>query len=104
MLKPCLVCGSLSHEPRCPTHRVNRPSSTARGYDSRWRRRAKAQVRAVPLCECQGCGIHAGQCGSQSDLTADHIHPLARGGSADDVLQTLCRPCNSSKKDRMPHG
>jgi hypothetical protein len=37
-------------------------------------------------------------CGSEEDLTADHIHSEARGGEATlDNLQTLCRPCNAKK-------
>jgi 5-methylcytosine-specific restriction endonuclease McrA len=33
----------------------------------------------------------------------DHIHPLARGGSNwPKNLQILCKPCNSSKKDKDP--
>lgn len=37
-------------------------------------------------------------CGSVSDLTVDHIHPVALGGTNDlSNLQTLCRPCNSRK-------
>lgn len=37
-------------------------------------------------------------CGSGDDLTLDHVVPWSRGGSdAADNLQTMCRPCNSSK-------
>ena len=37
-------------------------------------------------------------CGSESDLTVDHIHPVALGGTNDiSNLQTLCRTCNSRK-------
>lgn len=42
-------------------------------------------------------------CGSWEDLTVDHIVPESRGGSHDlDNLQTLCRPCNSSKQTKTP--
>lgn len=41
-------------------------------------------------------------CGSQHELTPDHIVPLAEGGSNEiDNLQTLCGPCNSSKGKKL---
>lgn len=37
-------------------------------------------------------------CGSRTDLTIDHIHPEALGGSLDESnLTTACRHCNSKK-------
>jgi 5-methylcytosine-specific restriction endonuclease McrA len=37
-------------------------------------------------------------CGSESNLSVDHIFPVSRGGGNDpDNLQTLCRDCNSRK-------
>ena len=44
---------------------------------------------------CRNCGDH-------HDLTIDHIVPVSRGGSDESTnLQTLCRPCNSSKGNRV---
>lgn len=44
-------------------------------------------------------------CGSHRDLTVDHVIPVALGGTNDmDNLQTLCRPCNSSKGARTTVG
>lgn len=41
-------------------------------------------------------------CGSGDDLTCDHVVPLIRGGGNDhDNLTTACRPCNSSKGDKL---
>lgn len=40
-------------------------------------------------------------CGSANRLEIDHIKPVRRGGlSGPDNLQTLCKKCNSSKRDR----
>ena len=37
-------------------------------------------------------------CGTDSDLTIDHIHPQSKGGTNSiSNLQTMCRSCNSSK-------
>jgi hypothetical protein len=41
-------------------------------------------------------------CGAGYDLTLDHIVPWSWGGTdTEDNLRTLCRPCNSSKGDRL---
>jgi hypothetical protein len=38
------------------------------------------------------------KCGSHKDLSLDHIHPESKGGATTlKNLQTMCRPCNSSK-------
>lgn len=38
------------------------------------------------------------RCGTDSDLTIDHIHPVALGGTNHPSnLQTLCRSCNAGK-------
>lgn len=43
-------------------------------------------------------GLACVACGGGDDLTVDHIVAVANGGTDDpDNLQTLCRPCNSSK-------
>ena len=36
-----------------------------------------------------------------SDLTADHIIPVSRGGDIDGPVQVLCRSCNSRKGKRL---
>ena len=37
-------------------------------------------------------------CGSESNLSIDHVFPVSRGGdNRPDNLQTLCRDCNSRK-------
>lgn len=53
-------------------------------------------------------GFRCRRCGHTADdgirLVIDHISPVAKGGSNDrDNLQTLCEPCNASKRDKEPH-
>lgn len=41
-------------------------------------------------------------CGSNDDLTLDHIKPRSAGGThGEENLQTLCRKCNSSKNNSL---
>lgn len=54
----------------------------------------RTQVYERDLYRCVHCGTH-------KDLSVDHIYPERLGGTLDlDNLQTLCRPCNSSKGAR----
>ena len=48
--------------------------------------------------QCKSCG----KTQQETELTVDHIIPLARGGSNDiSNLQTLCRSCNQEKKNNL---
>lgn len=69
--------------------RPNRPTTAARGLGYRWRMAAQAQIRREPICAW---------CGSEDDLTADHIVPRHHGGTIEDGLQTLCRSCNARRR------
>jgi len=60
-----------------------------------WKVQAE-RVKARDGYACQSCG-------SDSDLTVDHLVPVAAGGTTeptDDELVTLCRSCNSRKGSR----
>ena len=42
-------------------------------------------------------------CASHIDLQVDHIHPVSKGGGNEfENLQTLCKPCNREKFDKVP--
>lgn len=48
-------------------------------------------------------GYKCRYCGSQHDLTADHVQPESRGGETSlDNLVTACRKCNLQKRARTP--
>jgi hypothetical protein len=47
-------------------------------------------------------GYKCKHCGTSNDLSLDHIHPVTKGGiTSFNNLQTLCRPCNSRKGNRI---
>ena len=55
----------------------------------------ESEVRRLYKSACAACG-------ATGEITADHIMPLSRGGRHSiGNLQPLCKPCNSSKKDRL---
>lgn len=48
-------------------------------------------------------GYRCVRCGATDDLSLDHIVPVSRGGKNDyENLQTMCRPCNVRKGNRLP--
>lgn len=80
----------------CPAHRAGRQA--ARNAE---RPRARAAVAAAPWCHCSGaCGKdHGGVCGATTDLTAEHVTPISRGGTGG-LLVPWCRSCNSRRGAR----
>jgi 5-methylcytosine-specific restriction endonuclease McrA len=90
----CLDCGQLSERSRCQRcARARRGTTSARGYGAAHQRRARQTIAAQPFCSI---------CGATTDLTADHIVPLARGGHPHGELRVLCRRCNSSRGAQAP--
>jgi hypothetical protein len=71
---------------------------------SLWARRSRVPNARQPMAQdirwlvFRRDGYACVWCGSVSDLTVDHIHPVALGGTNElSNLQTLCRTCNSRK-------
>ncbi|GAB5501332.1 MAG: HNH endonuclease signature motif containing protein [Pseudohongiellaceae bacterium] len=107
-------CNALTHDRHCDTHKPKaeaerqrylaasrrahdqrRPSSTARGYDAKWRRIRNRVLAGEP--NCRVCGRVATE--------VDHITPLTRGGThALSNLQPLCKSCHSKKTVREDGG
>lgn len=66
---------------------------------AKYRRKISSTVR---LAVYERDGWACVDCGAVEGLSLDHIHPWSLGGSDDfDNLQTMCRPCNSSKGARV---
>jgi 5-methylcytosine-specific restriction enzyme A len=94
-------CYEVAHSGRamCRDHDRRKregASSTARGYDSQWRRRAKRFLASHPICAVPGCRVPA--------TVADHVIPrrelIAQGVAdpdSDDRLQALCAPHHGVK-------
>lgn len=83
ILRACLDCGRASPGPRCRTCQAAR--KRVRNANAAT---ARAVVAASPVCE---------DCGGTTDLTSDHVRPLARGGSNSGPQRVLCRRHNSSR-------
>ena len=77
------------HTPRKDSNKARRGLSNQRWRDLRDR------IYERDGRQCQYCG-------DTNDLTCDHIVPLLRGGTNDESNLTIaCRPCNSSKGDKL---
>lgn len=93
---------------------ANRELSRQRARESYWRnvesarsrrhlRRLRAQEFVVLPQELRRLYSEpCVACGSEEDMTIDHIVPLSRGGSHSvGNLQSLCFSCNASKNNRL---
>jgi 5-methylcytosine-specific restriction protein A len=102
--RPCALCDAPARGSLCRScHRGGKAAAGRRpGLSNDWGER---QRRAAFVAEhrrtvgdiCPGYGVpehHA------TDLTADHVVPVAAGGSEDGPLAILCRSCNGRKSDR----
>jgi 5-methylcytosine-specific restriction endonuclease McrA len=87
ILRACLDCGRASPGARCRTCTAAR--KRVRNSNAAT---ARAVVQSSPRCA---------DCGSTTDLTSDHVVPLARGGSNAGLQRVLCRRHNSSRGGRL---
>ncbi|MBA3735178.1 MAG: HNH endonuclease [Actinobacteria bacterium] len=85
MPKPCLDCRRLT---RSGSYCHECGKTSRRGYGNRHKQRARQTVTAQPWCS---------DCGATTDLTADHVTPMAAGGHPLGQLRVLCRSCNSRR-------
>jgi 5-methylcytosine-specific restriction protein A len=98
-------CPNLVGRGRCPDCRTDRqrqqdaqrPSASARGYGSGWRRVRGAFLKAHPTCQTPGC--------SSASTEADHYPKtraelVAAGELHPDAWRFLvarCKPCHSAR-------
>jgi 5-methylcytosine-specific restriction endonuclease McrA len=97
-LKPCLSCGELSQQSRCPEHQPKpkattklRPKGHVHTNPTRWKRLSDKARKLQPWCL---------DCGTHDDLTGDHIIPVHEDPSlAYEVLNIAvrCRSCNGRR-------
>jgi len=100
--RPCLGCGKPiqggSRCPDCTPARASKGSAASRGYDHRWQQLSARLRRASPFCQ---------QCGTGTDLTADHIIPKAESPELRLEplnVRILCRHHNSQRQNRVTEG
>jgi 5-methylcytosine-specific restriction protein A len=102
-VKLCTVCGVVTSRAgsRCTDHarQASRSRHNALYSTRAWQRLSARVLRAWRGEQgdlCPGCGRPAHRA---SDLTVDHVVPLAARGAPFDIGNTavLCRSCNSTK-------
>lgn len=111
MVRPCLDCGALTTESRCPVHRAlssnlryaRRGTTRERGLSGVHAAMSKLFKDQDRSCECPCCpDVHDGTCGaygtSQNPITAGHILARSLGGQATPGnYRPECRSCNSRR-------
>jgi len=102
-VKLCTVCGVLTSRAgsRCTEHarESNRSRHNALYSTRAWQRLSGRVLRAWRGEHGNWCPGYQRPAHRASDLTVDHVVPLAAGGAPFDIANTsvLCRSCNSTK-------
>src|SRR5919106_799281 len=103
MVKLCTVCGVATSRPgsRCTEHarQSNRSRHNALYSTPAWQRLSARVLRAWRGEQGSWCPGYGRPPHGTSDLTVDHVVPLAAGGAPFDIgnCAVLCRSCNSTK-------
>jgi 5-methylcytosine-specific restriction endonuclease McrA len=91
---PCPMCTSQGNSR--PRRKHPSKGATRRGYDYQWQKLRAEAIRLQPYCSF---------CGTDKDLTGDHILPLKEGGSNTlDNIRVLCRRCNTRRENDYRKG
>jgi 5-methylcytosine-specific restriction enzyme A len=102
-MKLCTVCGVATSRPgsRCTDHvrQSNRSRHNALYSTPTWQRLSARVLRAWRGEHGNWCPGYQRDAHPASDLTVDHVVPLAAGGAPFDIANcaVLFRPCNSTK-------
>ena len=108
--KPCLVCGVVTPNSRCPEHRrlqrslwsdrtALRRRSRIQGVGGAARRLRYKINRANAPVVCAFCRSDF----NPAFVHIDHIMPIASGGSdMEDNIRILCIPCHKSRPYPKP--
>ena len=102
-MKLCTVCGVVTSRTgsRCTEHarQSNRSRHNALYSTRAWQRLSARVLRAWRGEHGNWCPGYQRDAHAASDLTVDHVVPLAAGGAPFDIGNTavLCRSCNSTK-------
>jgi 5-methylcytosine-specific restriction protein A len=102
-VKLCTVCGIVTSHAggRCTDHarQSNRSRHNALYSTRAWQRLSARVLRAWRGEHGNWCPGYRRVSHPASDLTVDHVVPLAAGGAPFDIGNTavLCRSCNSTK-------
>ena len=102
-MKLCTVCGVATSRPgsRCTMHarQSNRSRHNALYGTRAWQRRSVRVLRAWRGQHGNWCPGYRRDAHASSDLTVDHVVPLAAGGAPFNIANcaVLCRSCNSTK-------
>lgn len=101
--RACTDCGraftpQTKIDRRCPEHTLHgrgHRSPTTRAQDAEYARNRRTVLAGHPTCALRI------RCDGATATTADHIAPVANGGTNQlDNLQPACLPCNTSKGGR----
>ncbi len=102
-MKLCTVCGVATSRlgSRCTKHarQSNRSRHNALYSTRAWQRLSARVLRAWRGQHGNWCPGYKRPAHPASDLTVDHVIPLAAGGAPFDIgnCAVLCRSCNSTK-------